>query len=77
MFDCGQTFLIPREALCNGTDECAGSTRAGDDETAVICDSKQTMHGCMGDIRPLSKDHRKCSIAGVLRIQTQAAITAN
>lgn len=35
-FNCGNNLLIELDLLCDGRDDCAG----GDDETAVICDSK-------------------------------------
>lgn len=40
VFDCGLQVEIPISGLCNGTDDCEGGARAGDDETAVFCDSK-------------------------------------
>lgn len=44
-FDCGQSVEIPLDQLCDGLDHCGliNSVRAGDDETAVLCDSKQTI----------------------------------
>lgn len=39
-FDCGNGVLIDLNMLCNGVDDCASGARPGDDETAVICDSK-------------------------------------
>ena len=41
MFDCGNGLLIPISQMCDGNDNCEiGGARAGDDETAVLCDSK-------------------------------------
>lgn len=40
VFDCGNGILISLTQLCDGFDNCIGSARPGDDETAVLCDSK-------------------------------------
>ena len=46
-FDCGASFEIDLELMCDGIDDCvtgvtgAGTVRSGSDEISGICDSKQ------------------------------------
>ena len=42
MFDCGNSTFIPISQLCDGSDDCQNGGRVGEDETAVICDSKSS-----------------------------------
>lgn len=39
-FNCDSSLSLTLDRVCNGVDDCVGTSRAGSDETNILCNSE-------------------------------------